>query len=197
MNIRAATVEEVANARGKWAYLDIGFAEQSRSSAFAVGGAEPKTYRFDELIKAVANECCQLSVPLHLVIEAPLSAAFSRSDTPTGRSIELRDGSSRYWYCGAGATMLLATQYLLHALRKRKPEREIRLVEGFASFKQKGVKSSHAGDVNALRAIVEKRIGGRIVAPNYLLRRPTDRLECPYRVMGLHFESPPVVLVDG
>ena len=93
--------------------------------------------------------------------------------------------------------MLLATQYLLHALRQTHTVREVRLVEGFASFKQKGTASSHVGDVQALRRIVKHRTGGRIVGPDHLLRRETDRLECPFRVMGLHFKSPPVVVVDG
>lgn len=198
MDIRAATVAEVESGRGKWAYVDIGFAEGSRSSAIAIGAEQPTTLRFGDLVNAVVDACGRGNEPLHLLIEAPLSVAFSQRGTPSGRSIEKRNGLiPRYWYSGPGAAILLASHYLLRAVKDSAPNRQIRLVEGFASFKPKGTKSNHVGDVVTLRRIVQEHKGGHIVGPLHLLRRPTDRLECAFQVMGVDYGCPPVVVVDG
>ncbi len=56
--------------------------------------------------------------------------------------------------------------------------REIRLFEGFASFRPKGVRSSHEADVIRLREVAwnPERCTGAVVAPEDLALTSTDVL---------------------
>jgi len=179
-------------------YVDVGFSAKARSSGIAVGAAAPLELTFAQLVRAVVDTACQTGEPMNLLIEAPLSVAFSLDGNPTGRSIEERKGKApRFWYTGPGAAVLVAAQHLIRAVVDAKPRRDIRLIEGFASFKKKDMKSSHAGDVAALRQIVHGQGGGRVVVPEALLRNPTDKVQSAFLVMGLNCGVPPIVVVDG
>jgi hypothetical protein len=137
--------------------------------------------------------------PLNLVLEAPLSVAFSATGNPTGRAVEKRDGKARYWYLGLGCGVLVAATYLLRSIFDSPRSREIRLYEGLVSFKPAKVRSSHASDVLALRSIVfqQPSNAGKIVAPEQLRASPCDRLQSAFAVSGFDFGIPPVIAVGA
>ena len=188
---------------GGWIFVDIGFSRNSRSCGIAVGDSEPRAVLFGELGPRVAEELSMGSYPLNLLIEAPLSVAFNAKGCPTGRRIEKRGSSPRYWYLQAGAVTLLAATYLLRSLHDmtsahdKRSERKIRLFEGFASFKRKDAPSSHAADVARLRGVAwGESAKGRIVGCEGLRMCSGDTLRSAFAVAGMDFGIPPVVVVD-
>ena len=188
---------------GKWIFVDIGFSQGSRTCGIAVGDSEPRAVLFGDLGACVAEELSKGSGPLNLLIEAPLSVAFNEKGCPAGRKIEKRGSSQRYWYLQAGAATLLAATYFLRGLhdtiraRDKRPDRTIRLFEGFASFKQKGAASSHAADIVKLRSIVwGASDSGTIVGCEGLRMCGSDTLRSAFAAAGMDFGIPPVVVVD-
>ena len=133
---------------------------------------------------------------INVVLEAPLSAAFDANGNPVGRSVEKRDGQSRYWYAGLGCSVLVAATYLLRSIHDQSPVREIRLFEGLVSFKPKGLPSSHSKDVGALRDVAWNH-PRKIVAPTELTLNQGDSIVSAFKVAGMDFGVPPVIVVDG
>jgi hypothetical protein len=70
-------------------------------------------------------------------------------------------------------------------------------VEGLVSFKPKGIASSHTADAVALREVVwqENSSRGRIIAPEELALSEGDRVVSAFRVAGMDFGVPPIVVV--
>ena len=95
--------------------------------------------------------------------------------------------------------MLLATMHLLRRLYEMDSIREIRLFEGFASFKSKQSRSSHTNDVSRLRGVAwGGSRQGRIVEPEALKMKNDDILLSAFAVAGMDFGVPVVVEVgDG
>ncbi len=92
---------------------------------------------------------------------------------------------------------MVAATYLLRNIFDLPNHNEVRLFEGFASFKPKGQKSSHAQEVLGLRDIAwSLSTKGKIVAPDKLRRQEQDRLESAFKVSGMDFGVPPVILLD-
>ena len=182
---------------GKWVFVDIGFSQDSKSCGIAIGDSAPHAIHYGDLGPQIAHEVSNGSCPMNLLIEAPLSIAFNAKGCPTGRKIERRDGSTRYWYVGAGAATLLAAMHLLRQLHDMHPAREIRLFEGFASFKSKEEASSHAADVSKLRSVAwggsDK---GRIVCREGLKMWDNDCLNSAFAVSGMDFGVPAVVVLE-
>jgi hypothetical protein len=85
--------------------------------------------------------------------------------------------------------------YLLRGLHNSKPQREVRLFEGFVSFKPKGQVSSHCADVQALRAVVwaTNREASAVVGAGELATTSSDRVVSAFAVAGMDFGVPPVV----
>ena len=182
---------------GEWVFVDMGFSKDSKSCGIAVGGCSPCVIRYQDLGSRIAHELKNASSPLNLLIEAPLSVAFDAKGSPTGRKIEKRREGTRYWYVGAGAAMLLATTYLLRRLYEMHPTREVRLFEGFASFKSTEKPSSHKKDVCDLRSVAwgtSKK--GRIVGKDGLKMADNDILCSAFAVSGMDFGIPAVVVVE-
>ena len=126
-----------------------------------------------------------------------MSVSFNAHGNPTGRHIERRCSRTRYWYVGPGAAVLIAATYLMRRLVDSSPLNEVRLFEGFASFKHEGARTSHADDVRALRDVVWRRGDrGRIVGPNALKRNCADVLQSAFTVAGMDLGVPAVVLVE-
>ena len=191
------TCDKASRDSGEWVFVDIGFSQSSKSCGIAVGDSNPCDICYGDLEFRIADELKKGSSPLNLLIEAPLSVAFNVHGNPTGRRIERRGRDTRYWYVGAGAVTLLATTYLLRELHDMKPTREIRLFEGFASFKSKGATSSHADDVSKLRSVAwGESDRGRIVDGEGLKMRDKDILCSAFAVSGMDFGVPPVVVVE-
>lgn len=160
-----------------------------------VGDGKPKEVSFSQLRTELLEIVASDGKPLNLLIEAPLSVAFNAKGNPTGRSIERREKQSRYWYVGLGCSVLVAATYLLRAIYDAHADREIRLFEGLASFKPKGVRSSHSDDVLNLRSIIWEGASksGSIIPPEKLVVLQEDQLLSAFLVAGMNFGVPPVV----
>ena len=183
---------------GEWVFVDIGFSQSSKSCGIAIGDSDPHAIRYDELGRRVVHAVNKGSGPMNLLIEAPLSVAFTAQGCPTGRKIEKRGRNTRYWYVGAGAATLVAAMHLLRRLHSMHPVREIRLFEGFASFKSQGETSSHAADVAKLRCIAwGESDEGRIVGSDGLKMRGDHVLRSAFAVSGMDFGIPAVMVVEG
>jgi hypothetical protein len=79
------------------------------------------------------------------------------------------------------------------------PSRDIRLFEGFASFKPKGVRSSHSSDVLNLRKAIwdGSSKSGFTVPPQKLAVSPKHRLLSAFAVAGMDLGVPAVIVLDG
>ena len=195
--IRAAHVSEANRSSGDWLFVDMGFSEKTRSCGFLDGENMPVRLTFADLVSRLVSVVKTSGPCLNLVIEAPLSVAFDLSGNPVGRTIERRNGQSRCWYFGLGCAVLVASTYLLRNLHSSVPKREIRLFEGFVSFKKKGARSNHCLDVVALRDVAFGVTGaGRIVPPELLAANPDHAVVSAFRVSGMDCGVPPVLVVD-
>jgi hypothetical protein len=172
--IEAGAPTQVHWGDGNWVILDIGFSARSATCGLAIGEEEPRLVRFNEA-KDQIRSLVEKKSPLNLIVEAPLSVCFSTVGNPKGRSIE-RDGCrTRYWYCGLGCAVMVASMYLIRDIWKA--SQTIRLFEGFVSYKDGSVPSDHRRDVALLRCVVRDPTGwGRIVGPEQLKEDPSDEL---------------------
>ena len=197
--ITSALIGDVRQDSGEWVFVDIGFAKQGKkTSGIAIGDGQPDEVEFASLAPLIIKEMCHGSRPLNLLIEAPLSVAFDAKGNPVGRCIEKRGRATRYWYVGPGCAVLTAATYLLRQLNETVPARQVRLVEGFASFKSGAPrKRSHAEDVCKLRDRAWNRAGtkGRVVGPENLRAKRGDCLVSAFKVSGMDFGVPPVVVL--
>ncbi len=192
-----ATKKDVRPNSGEWVFVDMGFSQKKKSCGIAVGDKEPQEVLFSSIAPQILNAISKGSGPLNLLIEAPLSVAFDVKGNPTSRRIEKRGSDTRYWYVGPGCAVLVATTYLLRKLDEANLARKVRLIEGFASFKERGVSSSHTNDVANLRNIAWGRgqTPGRVVGPNELKADKGDFLCSAFAVSGMDLGVPPVVVV--
>ncbi|MCY3565570.1 MAG: helix-turn-helix transcriptional regulator [Gammaproteobacteria bacterium] len=196
--IVAGVRDQARRDSGQWVFVDMGFSADERSCGIAIGDLQPRNVRYGDLAPCIARELESDTAPLNLLIEAPLSVAFNANGNPTGRSIEKKNGKTRYWYTQGGAVTLLATMHLVRDLYEMRPSREVRLFEGFASFKHKGTRSSHQDDVSNLRRIAwGERDKGRIVEAEGLKMRDEDILVSSFSILGMDLGIPPVVVADG
>lgn len=190
--IRAGYVSEISKESGDWLFVDVGFASKRKSCGILKNDGQPVNLTFRAMVECVVNEAQSVTDrPLNLLLEAPLSSAFNKDGNPTGRNGELKGGRHRYWYESSGVTMVVATGYLLRALVECGVQREVRLFEGFVSFKDRDNPSSHEDDVEALREVVWNQHMCSIVSPADLKREATDKLVSAHRFAGMDFDIPP------
>lgn len=194
--IRAGTPAEVHRHSGVWVFVDLGFAEKARSCGLLIGDGMPEEVSYSQLKTRLLEVIATDAKPLNLLIEAPLSVAFNEHGNPTGRVFEKREGRTRYWYVGLGCSVLVAATYLLRAIHETNPNREIRLFEGFASFKPKGVRSSHSEDVLNLRKVIWDG-SPKPLPPEKLVRSAKHKLLSAFLVAGMDFGVPTVVALGG
>jgi hypothetical protein len=197
--IRAGTAAEANRHSGEWVFVDLGFAEKAKSCGLLIGDGEPEEVSFSQLRERLLEIIAADRKPLNLLIEAPLSVSFNEHGNPTGRSIEKRDSRTRYWYVGLGCSVLVAATYLLRAIQDDNPNRDIRLFEGIASFKPKGVRSSHSNDVLNLRKVIwnDSSTSGLILPPEKLATSPRHKVLSAFVVAGMDFGVPAVVALPG
>lgn len=177
----------------RWVYLDIGFSGSKKTCGIAFDDGDPKTIYFGEVYDAIVKFVKECDKPVNLVIEAPLSVAFDQNANPKGRCFEKREKKTRYWYVGAGCSTMVAAIYLVSRLAEAKIKAEIRLFEGFVSFKKKTNNSqgnSHTEDVKKLREAVKQKKKECF----------KDMTKCAgykssFKVLGLDFGVPPVIAV--
>lgn len=210
--IRAGTLNEAKPDSGLWVIVDIGFARATTKSCgiWVEGEEKAAAINFAAMVERVASLTQSEGEPLNLVIEAPLSVAFDLQGNPLGREIErLESGETRFWYFGLGTAVMVAAGYLVQAIAKM-PAREVRLFEGFVSFKPKKpplkpkepspkpkALSPHARDVEALRKVVfgAPDASGWIEIPK--IDATQGRLISAFEVFGMDLGIPPVVFVNS
>jgi len=203
--IRAGTMAELQSHSGDWLFVDIGFAGKRKTSGYLfIQGltdhqeflAEAVTYgELTDRTISLVQEATE--TPLHLVIEAPLSAAFAPNGNPLGRVGEKRGNTTRYWYVGPGCSVLVASLYLLKAIVDTKPRREVRVFEGLVSFKDQGVASCHKTDVEALKEVVwsQGQTGGKLYEPAALECVGEPKIESTLALLDCDPTPPPIVEV--
>ena len=152
---------------------------------------------FSQAVKDICSYISNSSIPVNLVIEAPLSVAFNSKGNPKGRSIEKQNGKTRYWYVSLGTTVMVAALYLVKAIMDSCPSKDIRLFEGFVSFKDTNKKTNHSQDVLLLRDIVRKKETKRIIAPDKLKMEPGDNIQSAFKVAGFDLGIPPVLMKNN
>ena len=138
--ICAGTIDDLDPESGDWLFVDIGFSSTDKSCGVLKNEEEPKTMKFGCLVNFVVKEVQAPGQTLNLVLEAPLSVAFDRHGNPTRRSTDVEEDNSsrkeyRDWWYNAGSSTLLAAGHLLRQVKDCEVKREVRLFEGFASFK--------------------------------------------------------------
>jgi hypothetical protein len=202
--IRAGTLDQLHQRGGDWVFVDLGFSRDNKTCGFLylpeslpLGSAKPDAVAltFGALTKNVAEMVRQDGPPLHLVLEAPLSAAFGADGNPMGRSVEKQANKTRYWYAGLGCSVLVASLYLLKAIVDACPVREIRLFEGLVSFKDGTKPSDHIADVQILRDVVWSggTQGGSFCEPAPLDSHRKASVVATLGLLGLEISPPPIV----
>lgn len=195
--IRAGRDTEVTKDSGFWIFVDVGFSKDKRTCGLLLHDEkEPTEITFSVLCQKVVEQVRSRKEPVNLLLEAPLSVAFNNAGNPAGRTIERKLGvGQRYWYLGLGCCVLTATTYLLRGMVDICPKTEVRLFEGFVSFKEKDKKSSHKDDVVALRNAVWNLSASATTMPQGLSE--TDRIESAFRVAGMDFGIPPIITANN
>ena len=127
---------DINEGSGQWLIVDIGFSSTEPSCGVWNGMEKPSVVTFGDLLKLATREVQKAGpLPLNLLLEAPLSLAFQQNDNPIRRSCDSQGSQHRDWHVNAGSTTLVAAGYLLRALDGFQKQRNIRLFEGFVSFK--------------------------------------------------------------
>ena len=141
--IGAGTVKERREDSGEWLFVDVGFSSTGKSCGVLKDRECPRAMKFDQLLKCVVKEVQTPGPPLNLLLEAPLSIAVDRDRNPARRRTDTEGKEHRDWWYGPGATTLLAAGHLLREVKNCGIQREVRLFEGFASFKATKVNWSY------------------------------------------------------
>jgi hypothetical protein len=198
--MRAGRPEEIRADSGTWVIIDIGFSNSARSCGLLLEDGSPVEMQFGEAVDEISKYLLSVAEgPVNLLIEAPLSVAFDLRGNPKGRSVERQNGSTRYWYVGLGCGVMVAAMYLIKALMKAQPNADVRLFEGFVSYKQAGKKRTHCDDIALLREVVNNpdRYSDAIVAGDSLKIDPTDTLNSAFLVAGVDLGIPPIIMRNG
>lgn len=197
---------ELHDLSADWVFVDMGFARGRKSCGYLFvpasagadhAGLQAESVTFGDLTQKLVALAAQDGVPLHLVLEAPLSAAFGGDANPVGRDCEKREAQTRYWYVGLGCSVLVASLYLLRALAASSPQRGVRIFEGLVSFKSRETPSNHKGDVESLRRVVWSggTKGGCFRRPAALDTGGDNVIESTLALLGLDATPPPIVEV--
>ena len=211
--IVAGQCDQVRPGSGDWLIVDIGMTMTRPSSGVWHGPGTLCTKNFGNLLKLAIRKVEERCDPtLNLLIEAPLSVARQENGAPSFRSFEKRGSEHRYWHEDGGATTLLAAQYLLRKLYEcQTRKRNVRLFEGFASFKNKSAESapatthedteersprnSHERDVLKLKRAIWVGDNAKVLDPLNCLMDKGDFIESPFPFLKRNL-IPPVILID-
>ncbi|MDH4241392.1 MAG: hypothetical protein OEW48_17680 [Phycisphaerae bacterium] len=199
--IYAGKVNDISWAKGIWLILDIGFSNNKKTCGIVLGDNKADKLKFNDAIDEVVRIATEKPL-LNLVIEAPLSVAFDRLGNPKARSIEKKGVENRLWYVGPGCAVLVAAMYLMRKLYDSRPAADIKLFEGFVSYKSKAARSSHLGDVELLRKAIKSRrtLKHHVIKPGDLKIDRDDNIRSAFEVMNMKDIDPgipPVIKVDG
>lgn len=199
--IAAGDASRICHDGDEWVFIDLGFSRDSKTCGLLVGDGSPSRCTFGDLQRELVRRAGSGEGPLNLVLEAPLSVAFTAQGNPVGRSIEKTAEGHRYWYAGVGCQMMVAAGFLLRALLESAPVRPILLFEAFVTFKPKRPLRRHKGrsderDVIAMRDVAWSPIRqpGEIIGPDALLSPEASRLQSAFTVFGFDLGIPPVIV---
>jgi len=195
----AGEAHQIHKDSGEWVFVDIGFSREGKTGGFLIGEQQPVRLTFSDLQQQLIRVSRENTGPLNLVLEAPLSVAFSARGNPAGRSFEKSDQGHRYWYAGLGCQVTVAATYLLRAVLAAQPTREVRLFEAFVSFKPKDKSSSHEGDVKAMRAVVWRSAAepGDVIHPHEIPGPYASSVQSAFAVCGFDLGVPPVIVASA
>ena len=196
--IYSGEASDISWSNGTWLILDVGFSNTQKSCGILLGDGEAECLTFSDAINEVIEIASRLPL-LNLVIEAPLSVTFDKFGNPKSRSMEKEGGKNRLWYVGPGCAVLVAGMYLIKELYDSHPSGDVRLFEGFVSYKSKGTKSNHSKDVELLREVIKavKNKSCRIIKPEEIKTDPGDTIKSAFEVMNLaDIGIPPIIKVD-
>jgi len=198
--ITAGKKAEAQWGEGNSIFLDIGFSSNGKTCGLAFGDESTQSLKFGDAKSAIVNHIRKRKGSMNLVIEAPLSVCFGPDGNPRGRRIERKDEKARYWYIGAGCAVMTAAMYLIRSIHEATKDLqgiEIRLFEGFASFKDSGTESNHEGDVRKLREKVKSSSlhESSIYDSGDLKLCETDEICSAFRVAGMDCGVPAVIVV--
>ena len=189
---------------GQWLIVDIGFSSTAPTCGVWHGTGKPSVVTFGDLVTLATREVQKSGPqPLNLLLEAPLSVAFQQNGNPTRRSCDSQGGKHRDWYVNAGATTLIAAGYLLRALDGCQRQRNVRLFEGFVSFKSAEARlrskaeriAAHEKDVLKLKNAVWTGANAQITDPGELRQHPDHRIESAFPFLDKHL-IPPVIRIN-
>jgi len=190
--IKAGEIKDI-QPNSNWLIFDIGFSNRQKTCALLFNDRELGPYQYNKAVEKVQDIIKNVK-KLNLVIEAPLSVAFDKNRNPKGRSIEKRGAKTRYWYVGPGSTVLLATMYLLKRIVDSNPTGNIKLFEGFASYKDRGKTSDPFRDVRLLKKVtMSPSVLRHCKEPHELKLHKDDILESAFKVAGMDFGIPLVI----
>jgi hypothetical protein len=183
---------------GSWIILDIGFANDKRTCGVAFDDEPPTNLTYGEAWEAIINQIRKQNCLVNLVIEAPLSVCFDAHGNPKGRKIEKQDAKTRYRYNGLGCAVMTAAMYVIrdiHEAIKGSPMIEVRLFEGFVTFK--GSDTDHKKDVLDLREKVKNsgQYRDSIYGSGELKICETDLLCRAFSFAGLDCGVPAAIVV--
>lgn len=203
MMIRAGTMKELTDPTGDWCFVDIGFARETKSCGYLLATFErddtgnPRQLTYGELGDTLSSLITRPGPPLHLVLEAPISSAFTAQRNPIGRSIEKKGTRTRYWYVGLGCSVLVSSLYLIKRLAELDRKRELRIFEGFVSFKDPNESTDHIQDVEAMKQIVWSggTKGGDFCEPRALPSPIGSTVQSTLALLGLDATPPPIIRV--
>lgn len=203
-DIRSGTIDELKEESVDWLFVDVGFSSTHKSCGVLKNNERPKTVKFGRFVKCVVKETRIPGPPLNLLLEAPLSVAFDKDGNPTRRSTDEEGKEYRDWWYNAGASTLLATGYLLRLVKECGIRREVRLFEGFASFKSSRPawcriecfsKSDwpHIEDLLRLQCAAWDPKLNFVTCPDDLKTPNCATLVSAFAFAGMDFGTPPVV----
>lgn len=207
-NFRPGTLKEINRESGFWIFVDVGFSSRDKSCGILIEEQMPRTMQFGCLAERLINEVTTPGPPINLLLEAPLSIAFDQRGNPARRSTDIEIGNERTeyrdWWYNAGAATLLATGHLLRLVEDCVIQREVRLYEGFASFKssrtpwdriEKFSKDDwpHVEDLLRLQCAAFGERQDFVTGPNGLQMEAGDCLQSAFKFAGMDFGVPPVV----
>lgn len=194
--IRAGMVDEVKRDSGDWLFVDVGFSSKKKTCGVLKNEECTMKKAFGRLVKLLIKEVQIPGQPLNLLLEAPLSVAFNKDGNPAHRATDIEaDKRARGWWYQTGPLTILATGHLLRRVQDCGVRREVRLFEGFVSFKSAGSISDHEADVSRLRCAAWDPMQKFVTGPDKLKvpGSESDTLESAFKFSGMDFGLPPVV----
>ena len=209
-NIVAGTIDDINLDSNEWLIIDIGYAKTRPTNAFWRSDETLESIYFHQ-VKPLVIETARLNPdqPLHLAIEAPLSAALDGDGEPTTRPCDewqipgATEPDTRLWCDNAGASTLVLAGLLLRDLHEENiGPRRIKLFEGHVSFKYDEnhrprfprARDNHQADVLAIKYEIEQRTEANIFDEARLRRDQNPTLQSPFGFLNEDL-IPPIIRV--